>query len=64
MSFEYKLVFYRRHVDNIFVLFKSTDHLEKFCNYFNNLSPKYVLFIEKERNSKMSFLDVEKAINL
>ena len=30
---ELKPVFYRRFL-NIFVLFKSTNHLEKFCNYF------------------------------
>ena len=36
---EFKPVFYRRYVDDIFVLFKSTDHLEKFCNYFNTCHP-------------------------
>ena len=36
---EFKPVFYRRYVDDIFVLFKPTDHLEKFCNYFNTCHP-------------------------
>ena len=36
---EFKPGFYRRYVDDIFVLFKSTDHLEKFCNYFNTCHP-------------------------
>ena len=36
---EFKPVFYRRYVDDIFVLFKSADHLEKFCNYFNTCHP-------------------------
>ena len=36
---EFKPVFYRRYVDDNFVLFKSTDHLEKFCNYFNTCHP-------------------------
>ena len=30
-----KPVFYRRYVDNIFVLFESTEHLSKFRNYLN-----------------------------
>ena len=29
-ALEFKPVFYRRYVDDIFVLFKSTDHLVKF----------------------------------
>ena len=33
---EFKPVFYRKCVDDIFVLFKSADDLVKFRNYFNN----------------------------
>ena len=33
---EFKLVYYRRYVDDIFVLFRSPDHLEKFKNYLNS----------------------------
>ena len=36
---EFKPVFCRRYVDDILVLFKSTDHLEKFHNYFNTCHP-------------------------
>ena len=45
-------------IDDIFVLFRSPDHFEKFKNY---LSSKYrnIRFIcEKEQNNSMSFLDV------
>ena len=34
---EFKPVFYRRYVDDIFVLFESAEHLSKFRNYFNTL---------------------------
>ena len=33
---EFKPVWYRRYVDDIFVLFRSPDHLEKFKNYLNS----------------------------
>ena len=32
---EFKPVFYRRYVDDIFVLFESAEHLSQFRNYFN-----------------------------
>ena len=50
---EFKPVFYRRYVD-IFVLFKSTNHLQKFNYYFMNLSFSF----EKEKNGKMSFPEI------
>ena len=55
----FKPIFYRRYVDHIFVLFKSTDLLEKFRNYFNTCHPNISFSSEKEKNGKMSFLDVE-----
>ena len=33
---DFKPVYYRRYVDNIFVLFRSLDHLEKFTNHLNS----------------------------
>ena len=36
---EFKLVLYRRYVDDIvddIVLFESAEHLSKFCDYFNS----------------------------
>ena len=32
---EFKRVFYRRYVDDIFLLFESAQHLSKFRDYFN-----------------------------
>ena len=36
---EFKRVFYRRYVDDIFLLFESAQHLSKFCDYFNISHP-------------------------
>ena len=33
---DFKPVYYRRYVDDIFALFRSPDHLEKFTNYLNS----------------------------
>ena len=51
--------FYRRYVDDIFALFESTDHLEKFRNYFNTFHPNMSFSLAEEKHGKMSFLDVE-----
>ena len=49
----------RRYVDYIFVLFKSTDHLERFRNYFNTCHPRICPFhLRKKKNDKLSFLEV------
>ena len=46
---EFKPVYYRRYVDDIFVLFRSQEHLIKFRDYFNKCHP----------NRNFTFLDVE-----
>ena len=56
---EFKPVFYRRYVNDIFVLFKLTEHLSKFCDYFNTCHPNKSFSLEQEKNGKLSFLHVE-----
>ena len=56
---EFKPVFYRRYVDDIFVLFKFTEHLSKFRDYFNTCHQNMSFSFEQEKNGKLSFLDVE-----
>ena len=56
---EFKPVFYRRYVDDIFVLFESAEHLSKFCDYFNTCHPNMSFPFDQEKNGKLSFLDVE-----
>ena len=56
---EFKPVYYRRYVDDIFVLFRSRDHLIKFRGYLNKCFPNMKLSFEEEKNGKLPFLDVE-----
>mgnify|MGYP001793005412 CR=1 FL=1 len=55
---EYKLVYYRRYVDNIFALFSSKDQVEKFKRKFSSKHQNINFTYESENNDKLSFLDV------
>ena len=55
---EFKPVYYRRYVDDIFVLFRSPDYLQKFKNYLNSRHRNISFTCEKEQNNSMHFLDV------
>ena len=46
---EFKPAYYRRYVDDIFVLFRSPDHLEKFKNYLNSKYRNIRFTCEKEQ---------------
>ena len=46
---EFKPVFYRKYVDDIFVLFKSIDHPEILRNYFNTCPLNMSFSFEKEK---------------
>ena len=56
---EFKRSFYRRYVDHIFVLFESGEHLSKSRNYFNTCYANIYFSFGKEKNGKLSFLDIE-----
>ena len=56
---ELKPVFYRKYVDDIFVLFESAEHLSKFHAYLNTCHPNMSFSFELEINDKLSFLGVE-----
>ena len=53
-----KHVFYRRYVDDIFVLFSSLDQAEKFKKYLSSKHPNINFSLEKENEGRLSFLDV------
>ena len=53
-----KPVFYRRYVDDIFVLFSSLDQAEKFKKYLSSKYPNINFSLEKENECCLSFLDV------
>ena len=55
---EFKPVYYKRYVDDIFVLFRSPHHLEKFYEYLNTKHANIKFTNEKEVNGSLPFLDV------
>ena len=55
----FKPVFYRRYVDDIFILFKSNDHLKHFQDFLNTFHINMSFSVETEKENKFAFLDVE-----
>ena len=56
---QFKPVVYRRYIDDIYVLFKSTEHLKHFVNHINS-KHKTIKFTFKTKDSNnFSFLDVK-----
>ena len=51
-------VYYRRYIDDTFLLFSSLDHVKKFHKYLNSRHKNMSFTYEIEENSKLSFLDV------
>ena len=54
---DFKPVYYRRYVDDIFALIHSLNHLEKFANYLNSKHNNIKFIYEKESNNSQSFLN-------
>jgi hypothetical protein len=55
---DFKPVYYRRYVDDTFLLFKDNSHIPKFLEYLNNKHMNIKFTSEVEANSKLNFLDV------
>ena len=51
-------IFYRRYLDDTFVIFKSQSECQNFFNYLNTWHENIQFTIEEEQDSKLSFLDV------
>ena len=54
----FKPVFYRRYVDDTFVLFTDNSHAAQFLNYINRQHDNINFTMETECNNSLSFLDV------
>ena len=54
----YRPLYYRWYVDDLFVLFKSSDHLKRFQSYLNSCNVNMRFTMETEQNNKISFLYV------
>ena len=50
--------YYRLYVDDIFLLFKAKDRVQKFFHYMNSCHPKIKFSCEEEIGNKISFLDM------
>ena len=55
---EFKPLFYRRYVDNIFVLFEWAEYLAKCHAYLNTCHPNMSFSFEQDVNGKLSFLEL------
>ena len=54
---EFKPSFYKRYVDDTFMLFKDRSQAVKFLSYLNSKHPNIKFTFETEQNCKISFLD-------
>ena len=52
---EFKPVYYRKYVDDNFVLFKSSDHLIKFRDYLSKSHPNMKISFEEKKKWKVIF---------
>ena len=55
----FKPVFYRRYVDDIFILFKLNDYLKYFQDLLNSCHINISFSMETEKENELSFLDIE-----
>ena len=55
---KYKPVFYKKYVDDIFVLFKRPKHVKPFVDYMNSKHKNISFSFETEKDEQMPFLDV------
>jgi len=55
---DFKPVYYRRYVDDVFLLFKDQTHISQFLDYLNSKHPNIVFSSEVENDMKLSYLDV------
>ena len=54
---EFKPLFYKRYVDDSFLIFKSRDQIEKFLNYLNNKHSNIKFTSDIEENNALPFLE-------
>ena len=55
---QFALKYYRRYVNDIFLLFKAMDHVQKFFRYMNSRHPKIKFTFKEENDNKISFLGI------
>ena len=55
---QFKPKFYRRYVDDIFLMFDKKDHVKKFLKYMNIRHRNIKFTFEEDQDNKISFLDI------
>ena len=55
---KFKPLFYKRYVDDIFVLFKRPEHVKPFVDYMNSKHKNINFSFEMEKDGQIPFLDV------
>ena len=55
---QFKPKFYRRYVDDIFLMFDKKDHVKKFLVYMNSRHRNIKFTFEEEEDNRISFLDI------
>ena len=60
----FKPVFYKRYVDDIFVLFKKSEYVQLFVNYMNNKHKNISFSYEAEKDGAIPFFSSEKRVSL
>ena len=55
---KYRPLYYRRYLDDTFVLFNSAEHLKRFHSYLNSCHLNVSFVMESEKDNRMSFLGV------
>ena len=55
----FKPSYYRRYVDDCFLLFRSPDHIPLFLNFLNRQHPNINFTFETESNRSLPFLDID-----
>jgi len=53
----FKPIYYRRYMDDTFLLFNDPSHINPFMSYLNSQHPNIRFTCEAEQNNKLSFLD-------
>ena len=55
---QFKPKYYRRYVDDIFLMFEKKNHVKKFLKYMNSRHQNIKFTFEEEHNNKIAFLDI------
>ena len=55
---QFKPIYYRRYVDDIFLMFEKKDHVKKFLNYMNSCHQNIKFTFEEEQNNMIPFLNI------